>query len=79
MDKISERLKFYADVSENKKNKFFCFQINSIMDIESRLKYWMSKMYIRAAYYECKINGETVENRKIDLNQFSNFNTVVFL
>jgi hypothetical protein len=76
---ITERLKFYADVSEKTKNKFFCFKINSILDLENRLKYWMSRMYIRAAWYECIEDNKVIDNRKIDLSAYTDFQTVQFL
>ena len=76
---ISERLKFYADVSEKNKNKFFCFKINSILDLENRLIYWMSKMYIRAAWYECIEDNKVVDNKKIDLVTFTDYRVVKFL
>jgi len=75
---IIERLKFYAD-TETEKNKYFCWKINSIMDLETRLKYWMKKMYLRSAWYECidTDTGETT-NQRIDLNVFTEQEEVIF-
>jgi hypothetical protein len=73
-----ERLKFYADTSKEK-NKFFCWKINSIMDLESRLEYWMKRVYIRAAWYEC-IDTDTGEviNQRIDLVHFTDYQQILF-
>ena len=73
-----ERLKFYAD-TKTEKNKFFCFKINSIMDLEARLIYFFKIMNIRAAWYEClDENRRVIENSKIDLNHFVDFKEVLF-
>ena len=76
---VIERIKFYADVSDSVKNKFFCFRINSIFDLENRVRYWTSKFYIRAMWYECVEDGNVVNNEKIDLVSFTDFRTVKFL
>lgn len=69
---IIERLKFYADTPTGEKNKYCCWDISSIMDLEDRLIYFMQKGWnIRAAWYE-KIDtdtGEVKENSKIDCLQ----------
>ena len=65
---VTERIKFYADTKEQK-NKFFCFKINSIMDLQPRMMYWMKKVYIRSAWYECIENDVVISNDKIDLTQ----------
>jgi len=73
-------LKFYADTPRGEKNKYFCFSINSIMDIEARLLYWMQKgFYVRAAYYEF-VDDETSEttNQQIDLIEFCESKAVLF-
>ena len=75
---ITERIKFYAD-TDKQKNKFYCFKINSIMDLQPRLMYWMKKVYIRAAWYECIDNGIVVNNDKIDLVLLLDYNEVRFI
>jgi hypothetical protein len=75
-----ERLKFYADTPRGEKNKYFCFKINSILDLEGRLIYWLKKgMYIRSAWYE-SIDEETglIQNQKIDLVKFVDERQVLF-
>jgi hypothetical protein len=74
----TERLKFYADTPQQK-NKFFCFTINSMFDLEARLNYWLSKFYIRAAWYECKEDGKVISNDKIDLIAFVDYKEVKFI
>ncbi len=67
-----ERLKFYADTPDGKKNKFFCWTINDILDLPARLNYFANKgYYIRAAWYEY-VDDETKvkENQEIDLVEF---------
>ena len=75
-----ERLKFYADTPRGDKNKFFCWKIDSILDLEKRLLYWMEQgYYIRAAWYEY-VDEETGEkqNDKIDLIEFCESKAVFF-
>jgi len=76
---VIERLKFYAD-TDKEKNKFFCWKINSIMDLDARLKYFMSKMYIRSAWYEF-IDTETGEtsNQSIDLDVYAQTKEILFV
>jgi len=67
-----ERLKFYADLPDGKKNKFFCWKINSIMDISARLSYFTNRgYYLRSAWYE-HVDEDTgvKENREIDLIEY---------
>jgi len=73
-----ERLKFYAD-TKTEKNKYFSWNINSIMDLESRLRYWMGRVYIRSAWYECvdKDSGEVI-NQRIDLSAFVDQQELIF-
>ena len=66
---IIERLKFYADTPRGEKNKFFCWQIASIFNLEEKLIEFIQKGFeIRSAWYE-KINdetGEILENSRIN-------------
>lgn len=67
-----ERLKFYADTPDGKKNQRFCWTINSIVDIPARLNYFTNKgYYLRAAWYEY-VDEETGEkdNQQIDLIEY---------
>ena len=66
---VIERLKFYA-VTDQNPNKFFCFRINSIVDLEQRLLYFSAKYQLKAAWYELIVDGEVQENRRIDLDSF---------
>jgi hypothetical protein len=75
---VIERLKFYAD-TDKEKNKYFCFTINSIMDLEERLKYFAQRMYIRSAWYECIENGKTTSNQRIDMVTFTDYNEISFI
>lgn len=62
-----ERVKFYAD-TDKEKNKFYCWKINSILDLEDTLINFMSKGWlIRSAWYEKFDNetGEVLENTRI--------------
>ena len=74
---IIERLKFYAD-TDKEKNKYFCFKISSILDLENRLLYWMKKVYIRSAWYECIEDGEVVSNDRIDIVNFYDTHVITF-
>jgi hypothetical protein len=76
---IIERIKFYADLQSGEKNKYFCFTINSIMELEGRLKYFMKKMYIRSAWYECIENGKVISNDRIDLTHYIDNNEAIFI
>lgn len=66
-----ERLKFYADTSIEK-NKYFCFEIVSILELQAALWRFFDKGWnIRAAWYE-KINlenGNVVENSKLNVSE----------
>lgn len=73
-----EYLKFYAD-TDTEKNKMFCWKINSIIDLPDRLRYWMKKVYIRSAFYECRENNVVIENRKIDLVNFVDYGETTFI
>lgn len=68
-DTYKSRVKFYADTPKDEKNKFFCWQVNSISDAEELLLYFLKKKFIiRAAWFE-NINvstGEVVDNLKYD-------------
>jgi len=67
-----ETLKFYADTPRGEKNKPFTWKINSILDLPSRLEYFIKKGFeIRSAWYEYT-DPETKErqNQKIDMVQF---------
>lgn len=76
---IIERIKFYADLQNGTKNKYFCFKINSIMELEKALIYFSQRVSIRAAWYEC-IEGDKVQsNERIDLETFYNFHQSLFL
>jgi hypothetical protein len=82
MEKLVERLKFYADTPNGDKNKFFCFKIPSIIEIDKRLLYFMKKnWYIRSAWYECIEDGKVKNNWQIDLVTFCSDNeqTVIFI
>jgi len=80
MEKLVERLKFYADTPNGDVNKFFCFTIPSIVEIQARLLYFMKKKwYIRSAWYECIENGKVTSNQKIDLVTFCSDNEQVVL
>jgi hypothetical protein len=68
-NEIIERLKFYA-ITETNPNQFFCYNINSIVDLEARLLYFSSKYQLKAAWYELIENGIVKENRRIDLVSF---------
>jgi|GEM_PF-3931434 len=72
-----ERLRFYGD-SLTEKNKLYTWDINSIFDLEARLRYWMKRLYIRAAWYEVLEKGERVKNERIDLIQFLDYNEILF-
>jgi hypothetical protein len=74
---VIERLKFYAD-TDTVKNKHFCFTINSILDLEKRLLYWMQRVEVRAAWYECLENGKSVSNQRIDLISFIDTHEILF-
>lgn len=76
---IKEYIKFYADLNDGTRNKYFCFQINSIMNLNERLNYWSSKMYIRAAWYECKDGIQVLSNEKIDLVHFTDEKNAIFI
>lgn len=66
-----ERLKFYADTPKEK-NKYFCFEIVSILELKAALWRFFDKGWnIRAAWYE-KINlenGNVVENLKLNVSE----------
>lgn len=68
---VIEKLKFYCD-TDKEKNKLMSWKINSIFDLEDRLKYWMKRVVIRSAWYEVTENGKVVSNQRIDLDQFVN-------
>ena len=74
---IQERLKFYGD-TQFVKNKYFCFKINSIFDLEASLKRFMKLYYIRSAWYECIEDGTVKENSRIDLTNFVDYNLLNF-
>jgi len=74
---VSEFLQFYAD-TPSVKNKFFSFRINSVFDLETSLKRFMKSFYIRSAWYVAREGKNVVENSKIDLVQFLDFNTLRF-
>jgi hypothetical protein len=74
---LIERLKFYAD-GKYCRNKLFCFKINSIFEAEESLKRFMKSMHIKAAWYECIIDGQRVQNRRIDLIQYIDYNILRF-
>lgn len=64
-----ERLKFYAD-TPIEKNKYFCFEIVSILELKAALWRFFDKGWnIRAAWYEkiCVENGKVIENSKLNL------------
>ena len=73
----TELIQFYGDTAAEK-NKFFSFKINSIFDLESSLTRFMKSFYIRAAWYVCKVDGKIVNNDKIDLSNFVDYNTIHF-
>lgn len=67
-----ERLKFYADTPDGKKNKFFCWTIKDMFELGERLNYFTNKgYYIRSAWYESidENTGEKV-NQQIDLVEY---------
>ena len=68
-DVFSERLKFYAD-TPMEKNKYFCWELSSILSLKDALWRFFDKGWnMRAAYYE-KINkttGEVIENKKLNI------------
>ena len=66
----TERLKFYCDTG-TERNKLMTWKINSIFDLEDRVRYWMKRVTIRAAWYEVCENGKVVTNQKIDLDRFT--------
>ena len=72
-----ELIQFYGETA-SEKNKFFSFKINSIFDLESSLKRFMRSYYIRSAWYVCKEDGKIVNNDRIDMTQFVDFNTIHF-
>ena len=76
---LRECLQFYC-VTPTSKNQFMSWRVNSIFDLESRLKYWMNKFYIKAAFYVVYENGQQVSNQKIDLTIFeqSDFREIKF-
>jgi hypothetical protein len=78
--KSIERLKFYCD-TDKEKNKLMTWSINSIFDLETRIKYWMKKVVIRSAWYEVVEEGKVVSNQRIDLEQFTatNFTDISFI
>ena len=66
-----ERLKFYAD-TPMEKNKYFCFEIVSILELKAALWRFFDKGWnIRAAWYEkiCVENGVVIENSKLNLSE----------
>lgn len=69
------RLKFYANTPKNEINKYFCWEIESIFQLEDRIKHFIRKGYwIKAAYFE-NINietGEILENSKVDIQRIIN-------
>jgi len=68
---IVERIKFYADTPQGEKNKFFCFNLRTVMDIEAAIIRFLHKgFYFRSCWYE-KINkstGEVLENTRVNMN-----------
>ena len=66
-----ERLKFYADTPKEK-NKYFCFEIVSILELKAALWRFFDKGWnIRAAWYE-KINSKTgvvFENLRLNVSE----------
>ena len=65
------RIKYYAD-TPSERNKYFCYNIRSILDVEHHLfKVFDKGWRIRAAYFENidQTTGEILENTKIDLKQ----------
>jgi len=68
---IVERIKFYADTPQGQKNKFFCFTLRTIMDIEAAIFRFLRKgFYFRSCWYE-RINketGEVIENTRVNMN-----------
>jgi hypothetical protein len=66
---INEYLKFYGDTEEIK-NKLYTWKINSIMDLENRLKYWSQRVVMRAAWYVVKEDGKPTQSTRIDLVSF---------
>ena len=65
-----ERLKFYADTPQER-NKYFCWEIVSIIALKERLWSFFDKGWnIKAAWYE-KINQDTgeIENTRINLQK----------
>jgi hypothetical protein len=72
---IIEQLKFYAvGIIDpvTKKDKLFCWKINSITDLPVRLKYWAQRFEIKAAWYVCQEDGKVIANRPIDMISWYN-------
>ena len=69
--KYLERVKLYAD-TPTAKNVFFCWKLNSLLDLQACLfRHFGYGWNVRAAYYE-KIDlhtGEILENTKINLQE----------
>jgi hypothetical protein len=74
---FEEFIKFYGDTPEIP-NKLYTWRINSIMDLEARLKYWSQRVYIRAAWYVLKENGKVTQCSRIDLDMYFNYQEVQF-
>ena len=65
------RVKYYAD-TPMERNKYFCYNIRSILDVENHLfKVFDKGWHIRAAYFENidQSTGEIIENTKINLKE----------
>ena len=59
--KYLSRVKFYADTPMGEKNKYFCWDIDSILSAEETVLRFMAKKWvIRAVWFE-NINTETGE------------------
>lgn len=74
MNTYINKLKFYADCADGSRNKLFSWSINSVIDVESRIIYFLKKGYqIKAAYF-CEyssIDGHEISSKKINLENIN--------
>ena len=69
----NSRIKFYADTPRGEINKYHCFKVRNIFEVNEALLRFVSKGYIiKACWYE-KIaldTGKVIDNMKIDMVAF---------